>query len=410
MDLLQKVEILGDAAKYDVSCASSGIQRNGKAGSIGSAASCGICHSFTENGRCISLLKILLSNACCYDCVYCVNRRSNDVPRASFTPEELSELTIEFYRRNYIEGLFLSSAVVRSPDYTMELFVKTLRLLRNEHRFRGYIHAKIIPSASPALIEQVGMLADRVSVNMEFVSKNSMRQLAGDKSHESILAPMDYIKARRDENQYEIVRYRNAPEFAPAGQTTQMIVGATPEHDHTILYAADKFYRQYRMRRVYYSAYIPLATHPLLPAPLSFTPPLLREHRLYQADFLLRFYQFSLDEIVSDAQPDLSLDVDPKIHYALAHPELYPVDINRAPYELLLRVPGIGVKSAKRIVEARRFGRIDECGMKKIGVVVKRAQYFVAFGGRILGNLAPDNPALRQVLRDGSAYEQVRLF
>lgn len=410
MDRMEKLKILGESAKFDVSCSSSGTQRAGERGKLGSASLGGICHSWAEDGRCISLLKVLLSNACIYNCAYCVNRRSNDLPRASFTPEELAELTIEFYRRNYIEGLFLSSAVVKNPDYTMELMIRTLVLLRKQYGFRGYIHAKVIPSASPDLIQQMGILADRISVNMEFTSKKSLALLAADKNHKTILAPMGLIKSAKEENQYALAHYRKAPVFAPAGQTTQVIVGATPERDQHILTVSSRLYREYQMKRVYYSAYIPLATHPNLPAPLGFQPPLLREHRLYQADWLLRFYRFSVEEIFSPQQPDLALDVDPKIQYALAHPELYPVDVNRASYDMLLRVPGIGVRSAQRIMEARRFGTLDEFGLKKLGVVMKRAQYFLCFHGKILGKMEPGNPLLREVLRDGTTVQQTRFF
>lgn len=410
MNKMEKLKILGESAKYDVSCSSSGTQRGGRPGSIGSASLGGICHSWAEDGRCISLLKVLLSNACIYNCAYCINRRTNDLPRATFTPEELAEITIEFYRRNYIEGLFLSSAVVKNPDYTMELMIRTLSLLRKQYRFRGYIHAKIIPSSSPELIAQIGLLADRVSVNMEFTSKKSLALLAEEKNHQKILAPMGIVRATKEENEYALAHYRGAPVFAPAGQTTQVIVGATPERDNHILTAASKLYQDYKMKRVYYSAYIPLATHPNLPAPLGFIPPLLREHRLYQADWLLRFYRFSVNEILPVQQPDLALDVDPKIQYALTHPELYPVDVNRASYDMLLRIPGIGVKSAQRIMEARKFGSLDEFSLKKIGVVMKRAQYFLCFRGKVLGKMEPSNPMLRQVLQDGTAIQQIRLF
>ena len=410
MELMRKLEILGAAAKYDVSCASSGSDRRGVPGMLGNACSAGICHSFTEDGRCISLLKVLLSNDCVFDCKYCVNRRSNDVPRAFFTPRELASLTVEFYRRNYIEGLFLSSAVVGNPDRTMELLLETLRLLRGEFRFNGYVHMKIIPNADPALVEQAGLMADRMSVNMEFCSRRSLETLTTGKTFDNILTPMRYVRTRLEENQYDIVRYRGAPKFAPAGQSTQFIVGATPENDRRILGVTSKLYTDYRLKRVYYSAYVPVASDPLLPVPFGFQTPLRREHRLYQADWLLRFYRFSVDEIVTDREPDLPLDVDTKTAYALRHPDLYPVDVNRAPYELLLRVPGIGKVSAERIVRARRFSRLDEVSLKRIGVVLKRAQYFLEFGGRILGRVGPDYAGLREILRDGSAYEQVRLF
>ena len=414
MDMMRKLEILGDAAKYDVSCASSGVDRRGGKkgrtdGGMGNSVACGICHTWTEDGRCISLLKVLMSNVCCYDCAYCINRRSSDVPRASFTPEELSSLAMEFYRRNYIEGVFLSSAVVGSPDRTMELFVRTLELLRFKYYFRGYIHTKIIPGASEELVDRVGLLSDRVSVNAEFATRRSLKLLADDKDHNGILRPMEHVSLVKRENAEDIARYRRAKRYAPAGQSTQMIVGATPERDLTLLKLADAFYSRYDLKRVYYSAYIPMVTNPLLPA-VSSLPPLKREHRLYQADWLMRFYGFSVDEIVDESKPNLDLMVDPKISYALRHPELYPVEVNTADLELLLRVPGIGVKSAQRIVEARRYGRLDDCGVKKTGVVMKRARYFITINGRFRGSCLPDDPALYDVLSDESPDYQLSLF
>ncbi len=410
MDIQRKLEILGDAAKYDVSCASSGVnKRGGQKGGMGNSISCGICHSWTEDGRCISLLKVLMSNACCYDCAYCVNRRSNDVPRASFTPEELSSLAMEFYRRNYIEGVFLSSAVAGSPDRTMELFVRTLELLRFKYYFHGYIHTKIIPGASEELVDRAGLLSDRVSVNAEFATRRSLRLLADDKDHNGILRPMEHVSLVRRENAEDIARFRHAKRFAPAGQSTQMIVGATPERDLTLLRLAGALYSRYELKRVYYSAYIPVVTNPLLPA-LTSLPPLKREHRLYQADWLMRFYGFSVDEIVDESRPNLDLMVDPKISYALRHPELFPVEINAAGMELLLRVPGIGVKSAQRIVAARRYGRLDEEGVKKTGAVMKRARYFITINGKFRGSCLPDDPALYDVLSDEGPDYQLSLF
>lgn len=412
MDIMEKLTILGDAAKYDVSCASSGLDRSSGKGAgkgLGNSMACGICHTWTEDGRCISLLKVLMSNACCYDCAYCTNRRSNDTPRASFTPNELAELTMEFYRRNYIEGVFLSSAVVGSPDKTMELFIKTLELLRFKYYFRGYIHTKVIPGASQELVERVGYLADRVSVNAEFATQRSLQLLAGDKQPTGILKPMEQISLTKRENTEDRMRFRRAAAFAPAGQSTQMIVGATPERDLTLLRLADAFYGRYSLKRVYYSAYIPLVTNPLLPA-ISSLPPLKREHRLYQADWLMRFYGFTVDEIVDESKPDLDLMVDPKISYALRHPELFPVEINTADLELLLRVPGIGVTSARRIIEARRFGRLDEEGLKKTGAVLKRARFFITVNGKFRGSCLPDDPVLYRVLSDGSPDYQLSLF
>ena len=403
--LLKKLEILGAAAKYDVSCASSGINRGGAPGSIGSATACGICHSWTEDGRCVSLLKVLMSNVCSYNCAYCNNRCSNDIPRASFSPQELAQLTIEFYRRNYIEGLFISSAVVGNADYTMELFIWTLELLRHQYRFRGYIHAKVIPGADPQLVSRLGMLADRISCNIEFACRHSMALLAADKSHEAILTPMSFIRDRR----LELAEVKRGPQFVPAGQTTQLLVGAAGERDLTLLRLTEGLYSRYSLKRVYFSAYIPVASNPNLPA-ITTQPPLKREHRLYQADWLLRFYGFTASEILDSAHPNLDLTVDPKVDYALRHPELYPVEVNTADYELLLRIPGIGVTSARRIVAARKFGSLNETGLKKIGVVLKRARYFITIQGRFPGSCTPDNPALRDILSDASPYMQPSLY
>lgn len=385
MELIDKLTILSDAAKYDAACTSSGVDRKGNGG-LGSAAACGICHSFSADGRCISLLKVLQSNACSYDCSYCVNRVSNDTPRATFSPKELAELTIGFYRRNYIEGLFLSSAVTGSPDATCERMIKTLELLRIEHRFGGYIHAKAIPGADSALIERMGLLCDRMSVNIELPSQQSLRLLAPDKSKAAILRPMGQISSRVQESSADLVRYRHAPRFAPAGQSTQMIIGATPDSDLQIMRLTEGLYHRYGLKRVFYSAYMPVAEHPLLPS-LDTRPPLLREHRLYQADWLLRYYGFSARELLDEKAPNLNLYVDPKCSWALAHMEHFPIEINSAPYEQLLRVPGIGVRSARRIVQARRTGRITFEGAKKIGVVLKRARYFLTFGGKMAPNL-----------------------
>ena len=378
MELLDKLSVLADAAKYDAACTSSGARRGFEHGKIGCTSSgvMGCCHSFSADGRCITLLKVLLSNDCMYDCKYCVNRRTNETRRATFTPEELADLTIQFYRRNYIEGLFLSSGVLRSPDYTTELMIRALSILRREYRFNGYIHAKAIPGASPELVEQLGMLADRLSVNIELPSEASLRALAPNKTKAAVLRPMRFIADRGQENRRELVKYRHAPRFAPAGQATQMIVGATGESDRHILTLTQSLYDTYHLKRVFYSAYVPVVENTLLPS-LDTKPPLLREHRLYQADWLLRFYQFKVDEIVDDAYPDLDLEIDPKLSWALRHPEQFPVDINKADYELLLRVPGIGVKSAKLIVASRRFSRLGFYELKKIGVVMKKAQYFI---------------------------------
>ena len=383
MELLQKLEILADAAKYDAACTSSGISRAGRPGTIGNATQCGCCHSFSADGRCISLLKVLMTNVCVYDCQYCVNRRSNDLPRAAFTPRELCELTMSFYRRNYIEGLFLSSAVLRDPDYTTERMIQCLRLLREEYRFGGYIHAKAIPGADPLLTQQLGLLADRLSVNIELPSAQSLALLAPDKKKQAILAPMKQIRDGITVSKQELKVYRHAPRFAPAGQSTQMIVGATGENDRQILSLTQGLYRTYRLKRVFYSAYMPVSNSPLLPAPQGFQPPLLREHRLYQADWLLRFYHFQADEILDENQPYLDPSLDPKCDWALRHLEHFPVEVNRADYETLLRVPGIGVKSSRRILAARRFGPLNFQGLKQLGVVLKRAQYFITCSGRM---------------------------
>ncbi|MBP3521114.1 MAG: putative DNA modification/repair radical SAM protein [Oscillospiraceae bacterium] len=387
MDLMEKLNILADAAKYDAACTSSGVTRGGKAGTIGNAGSSGCCHSFSADGRCISLLKVLMTNHCRYDCAYCVNRRSNDLPRAAFTPRELCELTIQFYRRNYIEGLFLSSAVLKSPDYTTEQMIEALRLLRTEYHFRGYIHAKAIPGADPLLTHQLGLLADRLSVNIELPSEQSLNLLCPDKSKGAILAPMAQIRDGSAQSKAELKLYRHAPKFAPAGQSTQMIVGATPENDLHILRLSAGLYQKYQLKRVFFSAYMPVSDNKLLPAPAGFKPPLLREHRLYQADWLMRFYGFSAGEILDEDHPNFDAALDPKSDWALRHPEFFPVELNKAPYEMILRVPGIGVRGAQRIVTARRVGPLTFEGVKRLGIVMKRAQYFITCSGHFLPGL-----------------------
>ena len=400
MDTMEKLRILTDAAKYDVACTSSGVDRAGVKGGLGSAAACGICHSFASDGRCISLLKVLMSNVCAYDCAYCLNRRTNETMRATFRPRELADLTISFYRRNYIEGLFLSSAVVGSPDYTCELMLQTLRILRVEYRFGGYIHVKAIPGADDALIRALGLLADRMSVNIELPSNESLTRLAPQKTKENILAPMTHIRDGIRENAHDLVRYRSAPRFVPGGQSTQMIIGATPESDRQILRLTEGLYRKYALKRVFYSAYIPLVEDRSLPA-LNTAPPLLREHRLYQADWLLRVYGVTAEEILADAHPDFNPQLDPKCNWAVNHPEEFPVEVNRAPYEKLLRVPGIGVTSAKRILRARRTAKLDFDGLRRLGVVLKRANYFITCQGKSSSRIRTDNPAvLAGILRD----------
>jgi putative DNA modification/repair radical SAM protein len=374
--VLNKLKVLAESAKYDVSCASSGTVRRNQPGGLGNTVGgMGICHSFTEDGRCVSLLKIMLTNCCIFDCAYCINRRTNDIPRATFAVSELVELTVAFYRRNYIEGLFLSSGVVRSADYTMERMVRAVKDLRTAHRFNGYIHLKSIPGCSQELVAEGGRYADRMSVNLEIPSEANLRLLAPEKSYGTVFAPMRYIQQGMLQSLEERRTFRHAPRFVPAGQSTQMIIGATPENDCDILRVSSALYRRPSMKRVYYSGYIPVNADARLPALQQ--APLVRENRLYQADWLMRFYQFGVDEIVDEQYPNLDLDIDPKLAWALRHPEQFPVDVNRADYSLILRVPGVGVKSAKLIVASRRFGQLTAEQLKKIGVVMKKAQYFI---------------------------------
>ena len=421
MNLLDKLTILTDAAKYDASCTSSGVIRGSRPGMIGNTSSsiAGCCHSFSADGRCISLLKVLMTNYCVYDCKYCINRRSNDTRRTAFTPRELAELTVQFYRRNYIEGLFLSSGVLRDPDYTTLRMIETLRLLRREFAFNGYIHAKAIPGTSPELVQQLGYLADRLSVNIELPSQKGLAALAPDKSKAAILAPMRLIEAQGRQNKEELVKYRHAPAFAPAGQSTQLIVGATEDSDRHILHLTESLYDRYRLKRVFYSAYVPVVENPLLPA-LHTKPPLLREHRLYQADWLLRFYGFKAEELLDEKRPFFNVMLDPKEDWAVRHLECFPVEINRAPYADLLRVPGIGVKSARRILSARRSTKLTFQDLKKLGVVMKRAVYFITCGGRmmyptkleedyIVRNLTDPKERIR-FGSDGMSYRQMTLF
>lgn len=406
MDMEEKLRILADSAKYDAACTSSGVDRaGGHSDGIGNAAACGICHSFASDGRCISLLKILMTNYCLFDCKYCINRRSNDVPRARFTPEEIAELTINFYRRNYIEGLFLSSGIIQSPDYTCEQLIEALSLLRGKYKFRGYIHVKAIPGADSELINRLGILADRISVNIELPSQKSLNTLAPDKSKKSILLPMNQISTRIKENSTEIVQYRHAPKFAPAGQSTQMIIGATPDSDYQILRLTEAMYQKYSLKRVFFSAYVPVGDQKLLPSKET-KPPLLREHRLYQADWLLRFYGFTASEILDEKHTDFNPLLDPKCNWAVHHPECFPVEINKAPYEMLLRVPGIGVKSAQRIITARRQAKLDYCDLKKLGVVLKRANYFIICKGkRSEGLIITETGMMRQLMSASTVKE-----
>ncbi|MCM1313668.1 MAG: putative DNA modification/repair radical SAM protein [Bacteroides sp.] len=383
---LDKLRILAESAKYDVSCSSSGTVRSNRQGGVGNTVGgIGICHSFAEDGRCISLLKVMLTNYCMYDCAYCINRRSNDIRRATLSVSELVELTMEFYRRNYIEGLFLSSGVVRNPDYTMERLVRIAKDLRTVHRFNGYIHLKSIPGASRELVAEAGRYADRMSVNIEIPNEKSLQRLAPEKNFASIYKPMEFIRQGVLENKEDKKRFRHVPRFVPAGQSTQMIVGATAETDHDILHLSSAMYSQPTMRRVYYSGYVAVNTYDSR-LPLLKQPPLVRENRLYQADWLMRFYKFKVEEIVDEAEPNLDLDVDPKLSWALRHPEYFPIDINTADYEQILRVPGIGVKSAQLIIASRRFGRVTSFHLKKMGVVMKKAKYFITCGELADGN------------------------
>lgn len=407
-NVLNKLKILAESAKYDVSCSSSGTVRSNKAGMLGNTVGgWGICHSFAEDGRCISLLKVMLTNYCIYDCAYCINRRSNDLPRATLSVSELVDLTMEFYRRNYIEGLFLSSGVVRNPDYTMERLVRVAKDLRTIHRFNGYIHLKSIPGASRELVNEAGLYADRLSVNVEIPKEENLRLLAPEKDHESVFAPMRYIQQGVLESAEERRKYRYAPRFAPAGQSTQMIVGATAETDKDILFLSSALYQRPTMRRVYYSGYISVNTYDKrLPALKQ--PPLVRENRLYQADWLLRFYHFDAEEILSPEEPDFDEELDPKCCWALRHRELFPVEVNRAPYEMILRVPGIGVRSALRIMRLRHYGTLNFEDLKNIGVVMKRARYFVTINGKYSAPGSLDGIDLRNALISGKAAEEVR--
>ena len=420
MTLNEKLNILSDAAKYDVSCTSSGVERKGDGTGMGNCSKAGICHSFSADGRCISLLKILFTNECIYDCKYCINRASNDVVRTSFTPEEICTLTMEFYRRNYIEGLFLSSGILKSPDYTMELIYAALYRLRHVCNFQGYIHVKAIPGADPRLVQMTGFLADRMSVNVELPTAESLRLLAPHKSRKNILAPMRLVQNQITENKQEIRLYRNAPRFVPAGQSTQMIIGATPETDYQILNVAESLYKKFGLKRVFYSAFVPVNEDRDLPVLKDNQPPLLREHRLYQADWLLRFYHFEAHELLDEENPNFNILLDPKCCWALKHLEVFPIEINKADYRLLLRVPGIGYKSAARIVKARRLGVLQFEDLKKMGVVLKRALYFITCAGRMMYPVRIEEDYITRNLLNtkekipegayGMTYRQLSLF
>jgi len=420
ISMYEKLNILTDAAKYDVACTSSGTERHNDGTGMGNCQQSGICHSFSADGRCISLLKILFTNECIYDCKYCINRRSNDVRRTSFTPDEICTLTMEFYRRNYIEGLFLSSGILKSPDYTMELIYAALWKLRHEHRFQGYIHVKTIPGTNPEIVRRMGLLADRMSINLELPTAESLRALAPHKNRKNILTPMRLVQNGMEANKQEIMLYKNAPKFVPAGQSTQMIIGATPETDYQIMQVTQSLYQKFELKRVFYSAFVHVNEDASLPARTDEGPPLLREHRLYQADWLLRYYHFQAEELLSEENPNFNVLFDPKCNWALKHLEQFPVEVNRAEYKVLLRVPGIGYKSASRIVQARRYGTLDFTDLKKIGVVLKRALYFITCNGKMMyptkveedyitRNLLSTKEKLPREIRE-MGYKQLSLF
>lgn len=407
MDILDKIRILADSAKYDVSCSSSGSSRGNLKGTVGNTSPSGICHSFTSDGRCISLLKILMTNYCIYDCAYCQNRVSSDVERAAFAPEELITLTMSFYRRNYIEGLFLSSGVIQTPDHTMELMIRIIKTLRQRERFNGYIHIKIIPGASSHLVHEAGLYADRVSVNIELPEEANYKALTPEKNRLTILKPMKQIAENITENHEEKRISRYAGSFVPAGQSTQLIIGATPTSDGKILSLSQNLYDSYQLKRVYYSAYIPISSNKLLPQLTA--PPLLREHRIYQADWLLRFYKFKADELLTE-NDNLDVNVDPKTQWALAHMELFPMEVNKVSYEMLLRIPGIGLTSAKRIIRARRLSALTYEGLKKMGIVLVRAKHFILIGGKYYGNFAMKPEFIYEAISEKKDQIQLSLF
>ncbi len=407
----EKLSILADAAKYDVSCASSGSKRKNKAGGLGNATGMGICHTYTEDGRCVSLLKILLTNYCIFDCAYCINRKSNDVKRAMFSVKEVVDLTIGFYRRNYIEGLFLSSGIFKDADFTMERLVRIARDLRLQHNFNGYIHLKLIPGASDELVHEAGLYADRLSVNIEIPSEKSLMAIAPEKNYKEVYEPMNYLKEAIQGYQKEKKIVKSTPLFAPGGQSTQLVIGATPENDFQVLQLANSLYQSQNLKRVYYSGYIPVSQDNRLPA-IS-TPPLIRENRIYQADWLMRFYKFSVDEIITKEQEHLDLDIDPKLAYALRNLHLFPVDINSAPYEMILRVPGIGVKSARMIVQARRFKKLSDVHLRKMKMAWNRAKHFITYQGQKKFNLNPQAELIKNQILFSSIQKsasQLSLF
>lgn len=415
--IIDKLRILGDGAKYDVACTSSGVSRQGDGIHMGNTVSAGLCHSFSSDGRCISLLKILFTNECIYNCKYCFNRSSNDIERTSFTPEEVCYLTMEFYKRNYIEGLFLSSGILYNPNYTMELIYETVYKLRKEYGFFGYIHLKAIPGADAGIIERAGLLADRMSINLELPTSEGLRNLAPNKSRQTILKPMRMIQQGIKENKNEIMLYRHAPKFVPAGQSTQIIIGATPETDFQLVSVAESLYKKFELKRVFYSAFVNVNQDKDLPSTLG-GPPLLREHRLYQADWLMRFYHFQAEELLSPKKPYFNMLLDPKCDWAVRHLDLFPIEINKADYETLLRIPGVGVKSALRICQARKMAPLRFEDLKKIGVVLKRALYFITCSGKMMyPTKIEEDYIIRNLLHEKErlpdpkgAYRQLSLF
>lgn len=402
----EKLTILADAAKYDVSCSSSGSNRKNTNKGLGDTGN-GICHTYTEDGRCVSLLKILLTNFCIYDCAYCVSRRSNDVKRAAFTVDEVVELTIEFYRRNYIEGLFLSSGIFKNADFTMERMVKVAKKLRLEHNFNGYIHLKSIPGASEELLYEAGLYADRLSINLEMPTEMGLKLVAPEKSHKEVQEGLGIVKDKLIQFKNERKIIKSTPKFVPAGQSTQMVVGATPESDKEIMYTADAYYKNFNLKRVYYSGYIPIRDDANMPM-MGSQPPLMRENRLYQTDWLLRFYGFEIQEILNDTHPNLDTQVDPKLSWALRNPHFFPVDINTADYEMILRIPGVGVKSAKKIIQARRFGRIHIYQLKKLGIAYNRAKYFLVCNDSPIPSKDLETNQIKHLILSGSQSKYLK--
>lgn len=396
----EKLSILADAAKYDVSCSSSGSDRKNTSKGVGDTGS-GICHTYTEDGRCVSLLKILLTNFCIYDCAFCVSRSSNDIKRAAFTVEEVVELTMNFYRRNYIEGLFLSSGIFKSADHTMERMLRIVKKLRLEENYNGYIHLKTIPGASEELVTEAGLYADRMSINLEMPTELGLQLLAPEKSHEEVKRELGVIRNKSIEYNSERKLIKSTPKFVPAGQSTQMVVGATPESDKDIMHTADTFYKTFSLKRVYYSGYIPISNDSRMPA-IGTQPPLIRENRLYQTDWLMRFYDFDVNEILNDSNPDLDMDIDPKLSWALRNPHLFPIDINTADYKMIIRIPGIGIRSAQKIVAARKFGKLYIHQLRKMGIAYNRAQYFIRCVDSPFQMREPEDHQLKRIILKNS--------